>query len=134
MAMTIGQLAAKSGASTETIRYYERSGYLPAPRRRSSGYRVYERDSINRIRFIKEAKKLGFTLNEVRELFALTDDPAANCATVNKKARRKIIEIEQKVATLTQMKKNLDILATICPDDDQPLSECSIINHLYDKT
>jgi len=134
MTMTIGQLAKQTGASPETIRYYERSGYLPPPQRRSSGYRIYEPDSINRIRFIKEAKKLGFTLNEVRDLFALTDDPAANCAAVNKQARHKIIEIERKIAALSQMKKNLTILATICPNDDRPLSECSIINHLYDKS
>ncbi|PHZ85422.1 heavy metal-responsive transcriptional regulator [Paremcibacter congregatus] len=134
MDMTIGQLASETGTSPETIRYYERSGYLPTPHRRTSGYRVYQRETVNRLRFIKEAKKLGFTLNEVRELFALTDDPDTNCATVNQKARHKITEIEAKITTLQQMKKNLKVLATICPDDEQPLSECSIINHLYEHT
>ncbi len=132
MEMTIGQLASKTGTSVETIRYYESSGYLPTPERRASGYRIYRQQTLNRIRFIKEAKKLGFTLNEISDLFMLTDDPDANCADVNVKARSKITEIEQKITLLDRMKKNLEILASICPDDDQPLSECSIINHLYD--
>lgn len=132
MEMTIGRLASITNISAETIRYYESSGYLPEPKRKESGYRIYKQDTVHRIRFIKEAKKLGFTLNEVSELFALTDNSNANCADVNSKAKIKIIEIEQKIATLTQMKKNLKILAEVCPDDDQPLSECSIINHLFE--
>ncbi len=134
MEMTIGQLASKTDTSVETIRYYESSGYLPPPERRPSGYRIYRRETLNRIKFIKQAKKLGFTLNEISDLFMLTDDPDTNCADVNVKARLKITEIEQKITLLSRMKKNLKILANICPDDDQPLSECSIINHLYDNT
>jgi len=132
--MTIGQLAGKTGTGAETIRYYERNGLLPEPRRLASGYRIYGAETANRIRFIKEAKTLGFTLNEINSLFALTDDPEAECATVNIKARLKITEIEEKIEKLSQMKDALEILTRICPDDEQPVSECSIINHLYGKT
>ena len=128
---TIGKLAKKAGVAPETIRYYERSNLLPPPDRLQSGYRVYDHTALRRIRFIKEAQSLGFTLNEILDLFILTDDNAADCATVNAKASTKLLEIEQKIAILTEMQKGLKILAERCPADEKPLSECSIINYLY---
>ncbi len=129
--MTIGKLAKSTNVGVETIRYYERSGFLPPPERLSSGYRVYTMDAVNRVRFIKEAQALGFTLNEITELFGLTDDPDADCASVNKRAQAKLSEIEDKIRRLKSMQKSLKRLAEYCPADEQPLSECSIINHLY---
>jgi len=130
-AMTIGKLAQASGVGVETIRYYERSGFLPKPDRLASGYRVYSKVSVNKVRFIKEAQALGFTLKEITDLLGLTDDPDADCATVNKKARAKLVEIEDKIRRLKAMRTSLSKLAKYCPADEQPLSECSIINHLY---
>jgi len=129
-AMTIGKLAKSSGVGIETIRYYERSGFLPLPERLPSGYRVYGHEAVNRVRFIKEAQALGFTLSEITELFGLTDDPEADCATVNKRAQIKLTEIDNKIRNLKSMRKSLERLAKFCPADKQPLSECSIINHL----
>jgi Hg(II)-responsive transcriptional regulator len=129
--MTIGKLAKSAGVGVETIRYYERGGFLPPPERLASGYRVYTVDAVNRVRFIKEAQALGFTLNEIAELFGLTDDPHADCASVNKRAQAKLLEIDDKISRLTAMRKSLKRLAKYCPADEQPLSECSIINHLY---
>jgi len=130
-AMTIGKLARTTGVGTETIRYYERSGFLPVPERLPSGYRVYDTEAINRVRFIKEAQALGFTLSEITELLGLTDDPDADCATVNRKAQAKLEEIEDKIKRLTAMQTSLKRLAKYCPADEQPLSECSIISHFY---
>lgn len=129
--MTIGKLARASGVGSETIRYYERSGFLPPPERLPSGYRVYDHEAQKRVRFIKEAQALGFTLNEIKELFGLTDDPDADCASVNARAQAKLVEINDKIAKLTLMKESLEKLAGYCPADEHPLSECSIINYLY---
>lgn len=130
--MTIGRLAKATSVSAETIRYYERSGFLPPPERMASGYRVYSGDSIRRIRFIKQAQALGFTLSEVVDLIDLTADESADCASVNKKAKKKLVEIDKKIEALEKMRDGLNILATRCPADEQPLSECHIINHLFE--
>ena len=131
--LTIGKLAKKAGVAAETIRYYELSELLPPPDRLDSGYRVYDSSAIKRIRFIKEAQALGFTLAEISELLGLTDNEASDCATVNAKAQEKLTEIEVKIKALKKMQKGLKVLATRCPADEQPLSECSIINHFYGK-
>lgn len=133
-AMTIGKLAKATGVGSETIRYYERSGFLPAPERLPSGYRVYGAEAAKRIRFIKEAQALGFTLQEVSELFALTDDPDADCADVNARAQAKLVEINEKIERLTLMRESLERISKYCPADEHPITECSIINHLYGKT
>jgi len=129
--LTIGKLAKAAGVSTETIRYYERSGFLPTPDRLSSGYRVYGGDSVQRIKFIKEGQALGFTLTEIGELIHLTTDDAADCGQVNEKAKHKLLEIDRKIEVLQKMQAGLKVLVERCPADKQPLSECSIINHLY---
>jgi len=131
---TIGKLAKYSDVPVETIRYYERNGFLPEADRLPSGYRVYGSDAVNRVRFIKEAKELGFTLREVSELFGITDNPDADCATINKKAQAKLVEIKSKISRLKKVRASLEKLATYCPADEQPLTECSIMNHLYGQT
>lgn len=129
--MTIGKLAKAAGVSAETIRFYEHSGFLPKPDRLASGYRVYGNDSVRRLKFIAEAKALGFTLSEAMELIDLTADENADCAQVNEKAVIKLREINRKIATLSKMQDALKVLSKRCPADEQSLSECSIINHLY---
>ena len=129
--ITIGRLAKATDVSSETIRYYERSGFLPEPDRTPSGYRVYGSDSIKRIRFIKQAQALGFTLSEITGLLNLTANENAECATVNAKALEKIEEIDSKIKILKKMKDGLKVLSTRCPADEQPLSECCIISHLF---
>lgn len=132
--LTIGKLAKAIGTGVETIRYYERLSLLPLPDRTPSGYRVYEPCAIDRLRFIKQAQELGFTLAEVKDLIRLTEDDEADCAQVNAKAREKLVEIEEKIAALTTMRESLKVLADYCPADEKPLSECSIINHLAHAT
>lgn len=131
--LTIGILAKKAGVATETIRYYERSQLLPPAERLQSGYRVYGTDTVKRIRFIKQAQALGFTLNEIMDLLALTDNDDTDCAAINAAAKAKLTEIDQKIKALQKMQNGLSVLAERCPGDDKPLTECSIINHLYGK-
>ncbi|WP_417461191.1 heavy metal-responsive transcriptional regulator [Kordiimonas sp.] len=129
--LTIGKLADATGVGIETIRYYERCHVLPTPERTSAGYRVYGSENVRQLKFVKEAQSLGFTLKEIRELLELSASPAADCAAVNKIARDKIEQIDGKLALLTKIKQNLEVLANYCPGNDQPLQDCSIINHLY---
>lgn len=129
--MTIGKLSEATGLGVETIRYYEKNGFLPVPDRLPSGYRVYGDAAVRQIRFIQKSQALGFKLAEIAELIALTVDPEANCATIYEHVAEKIIEIDRKVMQLTKMRENLDRLVADCPASDLPLSDCSIINHLY---
>ena len=127
--MTIGQLAKRTGLNVESIRYYERRGLIPEPRRSESGYRLYSREAIARIYFIKRAKTLGFSLSEISELLSLRVDPKSTCTTVRTRARAKIADIESKIETLQDMKRALVKLTASCQGTG-PTSECPILDFL----
>lgn len=127
--ITIGELAKRGAVNLETIRYYERQGLLPKPPRSSSGYRLFPLDSVRRVRFIKRAQELGFSLKEIKELLALRVTPGTTSADVRKRAQAKVANIEEKVQTLRAMKKALvQLTATCCGDG--PASECPILEGL----
>src|SRR5437899_12754454 len=98
--LTISRLAQLGGVNLETIRYYERQGLLPAPPRTAAGYRVFPRDAAHRLRFIKRAQELGFSLSEIAELLALRMKPGAKRAEMRMRAETKITDIDQKIRTL----------------------------------
>jgi len=127
--LTIGELARACGTSPDTIRYYERERLLPRPQRAPSRYRLYEPPAVARLRFIRQAKRLGFSLEEVRELLALRIDRTKTCADVRLRARAKIIEIEARIDDLARMKAALDRLAATCSGSG-PTSECPILDAL----
>jgi MerR family mercuric resistance operon transcriptional regulator len=127
--LTIGQLAKKADVHIETIRYYERKGLIPEPRRRESGYREYSDETANRILFIKRAKDLGFSLMEVDELLSLKISPGTTCSDVKSKAEEKIADIEGKIKTLQRMKKALVKVTKTCSGAG-PASECPILEAL----
>ncbi|MEW6213579.1 MAG: MerR family DNA-binding protein [Acidobacteriota bacterium] len=127
--LTIGRLAAESGVNLETIRYYERLGLLPKPPRTASGYRRYTTDAVRRVRFIKQAQMLGFSLKEIAELLSLRVDPATTCADIKQKAERKIDDIEEKIRTLRRMKEALAKVSASCIGRG-PTSECPILEAL----
>jgi MerR family mercuric resistance operon transcriptional regulator len=127
--ITIGQLAKKADVNIETIRYYERRGFIPKPRRRESNYREYSDETTKRILFIKRAKDLGFSLNEVNELLLLKIVPGTTCSDVKSKAEEKIADIEEKIKTLQRMKKALFKLSKACSGAG-PASECPILEAL----
>lgn len=128
-AFTIGQLARAAEVGVETIRFYERKGLLVQPPRRRSGYRQYPPQAVQRVRFIRRAKELGFTLTEIRELLQLRVDPATTCADVRGMARAKIADIEGRMTELEKMKRVLDRLARVCRGAG-PTSECPILDLL----
>lgn len=129
--LTIGRLAGRTGTSPETIRYYERLGLLPEPRRLASGYRVYREDDIRRLLFVRRAKALGFTLAEIGDLLALSADESVDCGAIRARARAKLAEIDRRMADLARMREGLEDLARYCPGAGRPLAECSILAHFF---
>lgn len=129
--LTIGKLAKTCDVKVDTVRYYERKGLLLPLERTESGYRVYSADSVKRLRFVRKAQSLGFTLEEIKELLSLSDQPEADCADVREKAKGKIIEIEKRIADLISIKESLGELSEYCLGKGKPLVECSILKHFY---
>src|SRR4028119_516034 len=102
--VAVGKGAGRAGVGVEPVRFYERQGLLLEPDRRASGYRQYGEDVVARLRFIRRAKELGFTLKEVAELLALRHDPAATRSDVREKVRAKVEDIEARVRDLQRIK------------------------------
>ena len=127
--LTIGQLAKQSGVGVETLRYYERQKLIPEPPRRRSGYRQYPPETVNRIRFIRRAKQLGFSLKEIDELLALRAESAGQCAEVLARAQGKIADITQRIDSLERMKRALERLAATCSERGTS-GDCPILDAL----
>ncbi len=127
--LTIGHLARDAGINLETVRYYERVGLLPLAPRSPSGYRLFPADATRRLRFIKRAQELGFSLKEIRELLALRVSPRTTSGEIRKRAEKKIAEIEGKIRSLEAMSKTLRRLTKLCAGSE-PASECPILESL----
>jgi Hg(II)-responsive transcriptional regulator len=127
--LTIGRLARQGGVNLETIRYYERRGLLPKPPRTASGYRVFPPDAGRRLRFIKRAQELGFSLDEVKALLALTVRPATTRAQIRARTDAKIADIDRKIRDLTAMRRTLRALVDRC-DACGPRDPCPILQSL----
>jgi len=128
-AFTIGRLAKEAGINLESLRFYEQKGLLPKPPRSSSGYRLFPSDTVRRLRFIKRAQLLGFSLNEIRELLALRVTPRTTTTEIRKLTEAKIADIEEKIKSLDSMRKSLLKMARSC-SGCAPLSECPILESL----
>lgn len=129
--LTIGKVARRAGVGVETVRFYEREGLIEEPPRRESGYRQYPKETISRLRFIKRAKELGFTLKEIKELLALRIAPETTCEDIRRRAEAKIGDIEAKIRTLKRMKEALMKLTVAC-SGRRPVSECPILEAIED--
>jgi len=130
--LTSGKLANQGGVNLETIRYYERRGLLPKPPRTPGGYRTFDAEAVRRLRFIKQAQALGFSLKEVRELLALRLDPRSSCADVRRRAEAKIADIEQKLRALRAMRKVLVRITAACAGRG-PVNECPILESFEER-
>ena len=126
--ITIGKLAAQADVAIDTVRYYERAGLLPEPPRRESGYREYPADTVKRLRFIRRAKALGFSLPEIGELLALSA-PRADVRKVKSAAQAKLKLLDEKIAELTRVREGLQQLVKHCPGHGNA-DECPILNAL----
>ncbi len=128
--MTIGKIARKAGVGVETIRFYERKGLIEQPPKPvSGGFRVYRSETVPRVRFIRQAQDLGFSLKEIDELLTLRADPAIDCAAVRDRARVKLGEIDHKITRLQRIGAALEELIAACPGKGA-LRKCSIMDAL----
>jgi len=127
--LTIGKLAKKADVSIDSIRFYERRGLIAEPMRTESNYRIYPLEAADRLRFIKKAQKLGFSLDEIQDLLDLSHDPDASKADVKEKTEEKIENIRRKIQALSRMLKALEQLDESC-DGHGPVAECPILKAL----
>ena len=127
--MTIGKVAKLAGVGVETIRFYEPEGLLNKPKRRQSGYRVFTSEVVARIRFIKKAKQLGFSLREVRELLFLRVDSRATAADLKKRVDGKISEIDDRLQDLKRMRAGLVRLSKAYTGKG-PVGDCPLLDAL----
>ncbi|RPE81675.1 heavy metal-responsive transcriptional regulator [Vulcaniibacterium tengchongense] len=124
--MQIGQLAKRAGVSIDTVRYYERQGVLPPAPRQASGYRRYDEQDLARLRFLRRAKALGFTLNEIQELLALSGRRDGDMAALKAAASEKLADVERKLAELARIRDGLRALVDACPGHGE-LQRCPIL-------
>ena len=129
-AMTISKAARNAGVGVETIRFYERKGLIDQPRKPlDAGFRVYPEETVQRIRFIRQAQAIGFSLHEINELLSLRADPAADCSNVRERASVKLAEVNRKITRLEDIRDALQDLIAACPGRGA-LRVCSIIETL----
>jgi Cu(I)-responsive transcriptional regulator len=127
--LTIGDLAKATDTKVETIRYYERIGLLPAPARTGSGnYRAYTAEHLGRLSFVRRARDLGFSLEQVRELLGLSDQKDRSCEAVDAIAREHLADVDRKIADLTALRRELDALIGQCRRGT--IAECRVIEAL----
>ena len=126
----IGALAKSSGCSIQTIRWYEQAGLLPPPHRTEGGRRLYDDKTAARLAFIRHARELGFSLDAIRELLTLTDDPERSCSAADAIAHRHLAEIEGRIARLSALRTELKRMIKACGGGR--IAECRVIEVLAD--
>jgi DNA-binding transcriptional MerR regulator len=126
--MKIGELATATATRVETVRYYEKIGLLASPARTLANYRSYGADHLARLSFIRRARDLGFTLEAVRELLALSDDTSRSCEAIDGVARLHLTEVDRKIADLTALRNELGRVIGSCQHGT--VGECKIIETL----
>lgn len=127
--MTIGKVAEMAKTSIDTIRFYEKSGLVPPPPRKASGYRMYGPDTVFRLKFIHNAKELGFTLKEIREILQLKKTSGDPCEPVQKLAEDKVRTVKEKVRRLRRIQRALEHLIAVCKNPDHDF-DCPILDFL----
>lgn len=127
--LTIGALARRARVGVETVRFYERRGLVRRPARPRTGYRSYPQQAVERIRFIRNAQGLGFTLQEVKELLALRVTAGTSCEAVRSRAAAKVADVNRRLGELERIRSALERLIAVCPGRGA-LSHCSILEAL----
>ncbi len=126
--MNIGEASKASGVSAKMIRYYESVHLIKAGRRTEAGYRIYGDSDVHTLRFIKRARSLGFSLEQIKNLLSLWQDPGRASADVKAIAQSHVAELQQRIQELTEMRDTLRHLAEACSGDHRP--DCPILHSL----
>jgi len=127
--MKIGDLAKAAACSTETIRFYEKEGLLPAPERSDGNYRNYQTQHVERLRFIRNCRKLDMAHDEIRVLLTYIDQPHENCGPVNRLLDEHIVHVDVRIAELQRLRGQLMGLREQCASA-QPVQDCGILHSL----
>jgi MerR family copper efflux transcriptional regulator len=128
VSMNIGEAARASGVSAKMVRYYEEIGLIPKARRTLSGYRTYSAGDVHSLRFIKQARNLGFSIEQIEQLLALWQDRRRPSRKVKELAHAHIVELEARIREMRDMKRTLETLVKQCHGDDRP--DCPILEGL----
>ena len=126
----IGEAARQSGVKVPTIRYYEQIGLLPTPPRSEGNRRSYEAADLKRLGFIRHARELGFEIEAIRALLTLQDDPSQPCARADTIAKARLVDVEQRIRSLTALKSELELMVEECSHGH--VGECRVIEILAD--
>lgn len=126
--LTIGRLAAAAGVNFETVRYYERIGLMPPPARTANGHRAYEQGHVRRLAFIRRARELGFSIEDIRALLTLADPSRVSCGGVREIARTHLDEVRAKLADLARLE--VILAATIAQCSGDPAPSCPVLDML----
>jgi DNA-binding transcriptional MerR regulator len=128
--VAIGVAARRSGVKAPTIRYYEQIGLLPAPPRGENNRRIYDPNDLRRLSFIRHARELGFEIDAIRSLLTLQDKPDQTCAVAHGIANERLREVEQRIASLTALKAELETMILGCSNGH--VADCRVIEVLAD--
>jgi len=129
--LAIGQLAKAGNVNIDTVRYYERKNLLLPDARTQSGYRQYSQGSVRRLRFIRKAQGLGFSLKEIGKMLDISSRTDSECGNIKQYAERKIDDIQARISDLQKIRAGLKQIAQACPGGDSPLENCTILEHFY---
>jgi len=131
--LTVSQLAKATDVGADTVRYYERIGMIEEAERTDSGYRKFNGEAQERVRFIKNAQALGFSLDEIKRLIALSEESSADCSEIKAFAEEKVQDLDRQIRQMRAMKRELEKLATDCPGDGVPMESCNILARMNSK-
>lgn len=131
-ALSVGELARGAGCKVETVRYYEKVGLMPEPPRTEGGHRLYSQGHLKRLVFIRRSRDLGFSIEQVRELFRLVDEPRHCCGEVKAITLTQARDVARKIADLKRLQRALNDLSSRCAGGRYTIDDCPIINALFD--
>ncbi|MEP4035254.1 MULTISPECIES: helix-turn-helix domain-containing protein [unclassified Pseudophaeobacter] len=128
--LTIGTLAKRTGTKVQTIRYYESIGLMPEPERTEGGQRRYGQGDLDRLGFVRHGRQLGFSLEAIRELLDLADNPSQSCADADSIAQRQLKQVEERIARLQALQVELQRMIHDC--GHHSVAECRVLEVLRD--
>ncbi len=131
MAYSVGQLAKQADCKVETVHYYERTGLMPEPPRTEGGHRIYALSDVKRLNFIRRCRKLGFSIEQIKELLGFIDEPDHYCGEVKAMALQQAEVVQQKIDDLDRLKQALYEMVAQCKGGSYSIDNCPIIDALY---